>query len=412
MRISSSAIFDTNVSLLNQQHDKMLHSQQQLGTGRRMLTPADDPYASARALEISQSDSANTQYEVNRNAAKHTATNSESILKSVIELLQDVRTSAVQDGSGVLTPEDKQALATDLRMRFDELIGLANSTDGVGNYLFSGYQGRTLPFVLGNGGVQYMADDGQRMVQVDSSRQIAASESGADIFMRIKNGNGKFVVESSPYNQGTAITSQGLVSNPKLLTGQSYQLKFSVEMKNNQRVVTYDIWDPSQDQECDEPISAANPYKSGHVIELDGMQFDIKGEPADGDVINITPSVNESIFTTLEDLIGALNAANEIGGEAATTQYTNHVNRALNNIDRALENIITLRTSLGSRLREIDSLQVTGEDLGLQYKKKLSELQDVDFNKAVSDLNRQETSLTAAQKSFKQVSDLSLFNYI
>jgi len=42
----------------------------------------------------------------------------------------------------------------------------------------------------------------------------------------------------------------------------------------------------------------------------------------------------------------------------------------------------------------------------------LSELQDVDFNKAISELNQQQTSLTAAQKTFKQVSDLTLFNYL
>jgi flagellar hook-associated protein 3 FlgL len=408
MRISSSAIYDANTSLLNQQQTKLLHTQQQLGTGRRMLTPADDPYASARALEISQSDSANSQFEVNRNAAKHTATNSESILKSVIELLQDVRTSAVQDGNGILTPEDKQALATDLRGRFEELVGLANSTDGVGNYLFSGYQGRTLPFIKNNSGVQYMADDGQRMIQVDSSRQIAASESGADIFMRIKNGNGKFVVQSSQYNLGTGVTSQGVVTDPKLLTGQNYQLKFFVEMKEGYPVTTYDILDAA----TGEALSTCTPFKSGHVIEFDGMQFDISGVPAHGDVFNVTPSVNESVFTTLENLIAALNSANSTGGETAAAHYTNSVNRALNNIDRGLENIITVRTSLGSRLRELDSLQVTGEDLGLQYKKKLSELQDVDFNKAISDLNQQQTSLTAAQKTYKQVSDLSLFNYL
>ena len=409
MRISSSSIFDSNVSLLNQQNDKMLHTQQQLGTGRRMLTPADDPYASARALEISQSDSANSQFEVNRNAVKHTASTAEGILKGVIELLQDVRTSAVQDGSGVLTPEDKQALGEDLRGRFDELVGLANSTDGVGNYLFSGYQGRTLPFVLNSKGVQYAADDGQRMIQVDSSRQIAASDNGADIFMRIKNGNGQFVVQSSPNNEGTGITSQGVVTDRKLLTSQNYQVKFFVEQKAGlPPETTYDILNST----TGEVLSTCSPYKSGHVIGFDGMQFDISGAPSDGDTFNITPSINESVFTTMQDLISALDSANPQGGGAATAQYTNHVNRALNNIDHAIENVSTIRTSLGSRLREMDSLHETGEDLGLQYKKKLSELQDVDFNKAVSDLNQQQTSLTAAQKSFKQVSDLSLFNYM
>lgn len=408
MRISSSAIFDANTSLLNQQQTKMLHTQQQLGTGRRMLTPADDPYSASRALEISQSDSSNTQFETNRNAAKHTASTAEGILQSVISLLQDVRTSAVQDGSGVLTQSDKMSMATDLRGRLEELIGLANSTDGVGNYLFSGYQGRMLPFIQTKSGIEYAADDGQRTIQVASSRQMATSDSGADIFMRIKNGNGRFSVQASDANEGSGVTSQGIVTNPAELTGESYQLQFKVEIVNTRPVTTFDIVDAN----TQEVLSEANPYKSGQVINFNGMQLDISGAPADKDVFNITPSVNESIFTTLSDLISALDAENPVGGEAASAHYLNSVNRALNNIDRGMENIITVQTSLGSRLREIDSLHVTGEDLGLQYKNKLSELQDLDFNKAISDINQQQTSLTAAQKTYKQVSDLSLFNYI
>ena len=408
MRISSSAIYDTNVNMLNQQQAKLSHTQQQLASGRRMLTPADDPFASARALEVSQSDSANTQFVTNRNAAKHSTAIAESILQSVTSLLQDVRTATVGDGSGVLTKSDKMSLATDLRGRFEELVGLANSTDGLGNFLFSGYQGKTMPFVMGSGGIQYMADDGQRMIQVDSSRQLATSDSGADIFMRIKNGNGKFTLDSSTNNTGSGIFSQGTVTNPALLTGHKYKINFTVESNGGEKKTSYDVVDQSTEQ----VLSKDNRYTSGQVIDFDGVQLDISGEPANGDEFYGAPSGNESIFETLSNLINALQSENPLGGSTAKAQFTNSVNRALNNIDRGLENVSTIRTSLGSRLREIDALQVTGEDLNLQYKSKLSELQDVNFNKAVSDLNQQQTSLTAAQKSFKQVSDLSLFNYL
>lgn len=408
MRISSSAIYDTNVSMLNQQQSKLLHTQQQLASGRRMLTPADDPFASARALEVSQSDSANTQFVTNRNTAKHSTAMAETILQSVTSLLQDVRTSTIGDGSGILTTPDKHALAEDLRGRLEELEGLANSTDGIGNYLFSGYQGRTLPFVKGYSGIEYKGDDGQRMIQVDSSRQLATSDSGADIFMRIKNGNGKFTLDGSPNNTGSGIVSQGVVTNPAWLTGHDYKLSFQINTVNGMPLTTYDVIDATSEQ----VLSKCNPFVSGQVINFDGMQFDISGEPAEGDEFIIKPSENESLFKTISDLITALKSENSTGGDAAKAQYTNSVNRALNNIDRGLEKVSTIRTSLGSRLRELDALQVTGEDLGLQYKTKLSELQDVDFNKAVSDLNQQQTSLTAAQKSFKQVSDLSLFNYL
>ncbi len=408
MRISSSAIYDSNVNLLNQQQGKLLHTQQQLASGRRMLTPADDPFASVRALEVSQSDSANTQFVTNRNAAKHSTEIAETILKSVISLLQDVRTAAVGDGSGVLTTSDKKTLATDLRGRLEELVGLANSTDGIGNYLFSGYQGRTQPFVKSSSGIQYAADDGQRMIQVNSSRQLATSDSGADIFMRIKNGNSKFVVSGSSDNTGNGVFSQGAVTNPALRTYHNYQIEFHVDKSSGETKTSYDVLDLT----TKELLSEGNSFSSGHAINFDGMQFDISGEPGDSDTFLVSPSENESLFTTLSNLMSALENDNPLGGSAAKAQYTNSVNRALNNIDRGLENISTIRTSIGSRLRELDALQATGEDVGLQYKSKLSELQDVDFNKVVSDLNQQQTSLTAAQKSFKQVSDLSLFNYL
>jgi len=39
-------------------------------------------------------------------------------------------------------------------------------------------------------------------------------------------------------------------------------------------------------------------------------------------------------------------------------------------------------------------------------------LQDVDYNKAITDLTQQQTGLQAAQKSFLQVMNLSIFNYM
>lgn len=396
MRISTSAIYNANISMLNQQQAKLLQTQQQLASGRRMLTPADDPIAAARALEIIQSDASNTQYATNRNAARHAASLSESILQSVTSLLQDVRTTAVQAGGGALTPYDKQTLASALSGRLEELMSLANSTDGTGNFLFSGYQGRTQPFSGSASGVQYMADDGQRMVQVSSSRQLAASDSGSDIFMRTKNGNGTFVARPASGNNGTGIASQGIVTNPALLTGNSYQVNFT-------SATTYDVINTTTSG----AVSTGNTYTSGQAISFDGMQFDVSGAPANGDTFTLTPSTNESIFKTISDLITTLETTS-----ATPATFSNNLSKALNMLDRGLDKVLTVRASLGSRLIELDALQTTGEDIGLNYKTTLSQLQDVDYNKGISELNQQQLSLTAAQKSFRQISDLSLFNYL
>lgn len=399
MRISTSTLYNANVNVLNQQQAQLLHTQQQISTQRRILTPADDPIASARVLDVSQADASNSQYATNRNTALHSTSMSEGVLQSVTNLLQDVRTLAVNAGSGVLNNSDRQTIATDLSGHLEELLALANSTDGIGNYLFSGFQGKTQPFANSNAGVQYQTDDGQRMIQVSSSRQLAASDSGADIFMRIKNGNGTFTTQATPANVGSGIVSSGTVTNPTLLTGNNYQVTFSVVAG----VTTYSVTNTTPGALVRVPVAAGTPYVSGQVISFDGLQLNVTGAPASGDAFIVAPSTNESIFKTISNLITALRTPIPPGGAIAT---------ALNSLDRGMDNVLTVRASLGTRMRELDALQSAGESMGVQYKQTLSQLQDVDLNKALSDLAQQRTSLEAAQKSFLAVSGLSLFNYM
>lgn len=400
MRISSGSVFDTNVAMLNQQQTTLLHTNQQISTGRRMLTPADDPAASANVLQVAQADGSNTQYTTNRNAAKSSIGLSEAILQSVTAVIHDAKEMAVEAGNGALSPDDRKSIGTALQGRLDEMVALSNSTDGTGNYLFSGFQGKTIPFVNTAAGVQYMGDDGQRKVQVSSSRQMPISDSGADIFMRIRSGNGKFVSEASENNTGSASVGQGSVTNPSLLTGTGYQLNFTSP-------TSYDVTDSHGWL-----VSRDNQYGSGEAIILPGMQISMMGTPATGDTFTVSMSANEGLFKTMSDLITALNTTNPLGEAATSGQLTSSLSKAMSGLDQGLDRVLTVRAALGARMNELDSLQATGEDLGLQYKQTLSTLQDLDYNKAISDLNRQTTSLTAAQKSFKQVAELSMFNYM
>ena len=409
MRVSSGSVFDTNVAMLNQQQSTLLHTNQQVASGKRMLTPADDPAASANALQVSQADGTNVQFTTNRNAVKSSTGMAEAVLQSVSSLLTDAKTMAVQAGNGALSPADRQSVAGELQGRLDQLLALANSTDGSGNYLFSGFQGKTIPFVNTALGVQYMADDGQRMIQVSSSRQMAASDSGADIFMRVKNGNGTFATEASASNTGAAAIGQGSVTSAPLLTGSRYQLSFTSP-------TTYTVTETKSNGEVLPPIPAAPDapynYVSGEAFNLPGMQLSMIGIPAAGDTFTVAPSANEGLFKTMSDLITALNTTNPNGAAATSAQLTSSLSKAMSGLDQGLDRVLTVRASLGARMNELDSLQATGEDLGLQYKQTLSTLQDLDYNKAISDLNRQTTSLTAAQKSFKQIAELSMFNYM
>ena len=402
MRISSNTFFDNNVAAMGQQQSRLMQTQLQASTGRKIVTASDDPVASARALEISQADTTNTQYTTNRNAASHTLTMSEGVLQSVTSLIQDVRTEAVTAGDASLTDIARQGIANGLSSRLQELVGLANSTDGLGNYLFSGYQSKTQPFVDTAAGMGYWGDDGQRQVQVSAGHQISSSGSGADIFMRIRNGNGTFVTQATVTNSGSGIASIGNVSNPALLTGHNYQIVFTVAAG----VTTYGV----NDTTLGVPVSSGNTYVSGQAISFDGIQLDVKGAPANGDSFTVTPSTNESLFTTISNLITALKTPVVSAGGSA--QLSSSLAQVIGNLDNAQEGVLATRATIGLRLNEIDALQATGDNLGLQFKQTLSQLQDTDYTKTLSDLTMQQMQLQAAQKSFAQVSGLSLFSYL
>jgi|CXWL01.1.fsa_nt_gi flagellar hook-associated protein 3 FlgL len=402
MRVSTNTIYETGTNLMLQQQDALVKTQQQLSTGRRILAPSDDPIAAAQALNVTQSESLNKQYAVNRASASSSLGLEENILKQVTSLLQDVHGTAVHGGNSTLTDADRKILATELRSKLDSLVGLANTTDENGQFLFSGYQASTKPFVQTGLNVQYSGDQGQRLNQVGPARQLAISDSGTDIFERIKNGNGVFATAANSLNLGTGVIDGGSVITPASLTGANYDITFTVAAG----VTTYDIVNTTTGL----PVSSANPYVGNSTISFDGIQLSIKGNPANGDKFTVSPSSNQSIFKTVSDLITALETPSS--GQPGGTRLANSLSTALQGINNSLEHVLTKQSSIGARMNEIDTLESVGSDQDIQFKQLLSQLQDVDFAKAISDFQRQNLYLQAAQQSYTKISGLSLFNYI
>jgi flagellar hook-associated protein 3 FlgL len=398
MRISTSQIYNANVASLNNLQVQIANTTQQMATGQRILSPADDPVGAARASELIQSDSTNTQYTTNRTAAINTLSLAEGVLDGATSLLQDVHTTVVS-ASG-LSDANRKALALHIQSRMNDLLGMANTTDGAGSYLFSGAQGSVKPFVETAGGVVYQGDDVQRNVQVASSRQIASTDSGADIFMRVRNGNGTFQAVPGVANAGSGIISQGVVTDSSLYTGQSYRVVFNT-------ATSYDIQDVPGGTTL-----ASGAYVSGQAISYGGVQVEIKGTPSAADTFDISPSQNVSVFDTLNNLVQLLNTP--LAGATAAVVAANKqaMSDSLGELNQDLNAVLGVRATIGSRLNELDSLQEIGDQLGLQYKASLSKIQDTDYNKAITDLTQQKLMLQAAQQSFAQVSKLSLFNYI
>ncbi len=402
MRISTSMMYDMGIARIGEQQSALARTQQEVATGRRIVTPSDDPIGASSAMNVSGSDAQNSQFSVNRSSAISSLALEDGILQGVTELIQDVKTSVIAVGNPMVGDTERGFMATELRARFEQLLGYANSTDGTGNYLFSGYQSGTVPFSASGTSAAYAGDAGNRQLQVASGRQLAVNDSGLDVFQNIRAGNGSFTTAAAAGNTGSGLVSTGSVLDPASLTRHDYQINFSVVAG----VTTYSVVDTT----AGSTLSSGNPYTSGNAIAFDGLQFEVSGSPANGDQFSVAPSPNQSIFQTIGDLIDLLSTP--VVGAAGAASLNNGLTAANSNLDNALDNVSTVRAAVGSRLNELDALGVVGDDLHIQYQKTLSELQDTDYNTALSTLAQQQTSLEAAQKSFVKVMGLSLFNYL
>lgn len=404
MRISIGMIYDSNVTTLNQQQAKLLQTQQQLATGRRLLTPSIDPAAAAQALDVSHADATNTQYTTNRDSLKSTLTQMDSTLQGITGVLQDIRTTLVGSSYSNYTDSDRLNMANALQSRLDQLVGMANTKDANGSYLFSGFQSKTQPFSNTAAGYAYFGDDGKKLTQISDTLQVGATQSGADIFMRIKNGNGVFATQAAAANAGTGLMSQGSVTNPTALTGNNYSISFAVAAG----VTTYSVTNTTTGA----AVLTAQPFTAGQAISFDGMQMTVQGAPANGDQFTVAPSSNVSIFKNIVDAIAALKEPIPAGNAVQANALVGTLSNIVVNMDRGLASISAANTVVGVTWNALDNAQAMGDNLGLNYKQTLSSLQDTDYNKAATDLAQQQLSLQAAQKSFVQVSNLSLFTYM
>ena len=194
MRVATTTLFNISRIGLQRLSSDQARLQEQMTTGRRILSPSDDPVASARVLSVSQTSSINQQYTTNSESADSALSITEANLAQIVDVIQNIQTLAVDAGNATQTAEEKKMLNAELQGRYQELLGLANSTDGNGVYLFSGFQGGIKPFTeSAYGQVNYNGDEGVRKIQISFGRQIPISENGNEVFRNIKNGNGTFV---------------------------------------------------------------------------------------------------------------------------------------------------------------------------------------------------------------------------
>lgn len=313
MRISTQMMYQQNMRGITDSQSKWLSYGEQMSTGKRVNRPSDDPIAASQAVVLSQAQAQNSQYTLARSFASQRVGLEESVLGQVTTALQSAQDKIVYAGNGSLSDNDRSSIATDLQGIRDQLLNLANSTDGNGRYIFAGYKTDAPAFDQATG--KYDGGDTPIRQQVDSARNMQISHTGQEVFE-------SFASNAAPEPDGSA------------------------------------------------------PEKN--------------------------------LFKILDNVIAALKTPVS-GDQGKTDQMNLDIDKANRGLRNSLDNVLTVRADLGTKLTELDALDTLGSDRALGQTQQMSDLVDVDWNAAISSYTMQQAALQASYKAFSDMQGMSLF---
>ncbi|MDR7341939.1 flagellar hook-associated protein 3 FlgL [Pantoea alhagi] len=317
MRLSTGMMYDQQMRGVTNAQSSWLKAGEQLSTGKRVVNPSDDPLAAAQAVVLSQAQAENSQYQLARNFATQSVSLEESTLQNVTSAVQSAQTLVISAGNGALSDDDRASYATQLEGVRNQLLNLANSTDGNGRYIFAGYNSGSAPFTEdASGKVVYNGGSEAITQKVDASRTMTTSHTGEQVFKSI----------------------------------------------------------------------TSNAVK----------------EPNNG-------ASEKDIFATLDSAISALKQPIQNGDEATKAASKDALDKATRGLSNSLNNVLAVRSELGTQLDELDKLDSLGKDRSTLQATKMSGLVDVDYTSAISKYTMQQQALQASYKTFSDMSQMSLF---
>lgn len=394
MRISTTTFQNDAVSQMQALQTAMAETQQQLSTGLKLQTAADDPTGMAQVNQMNVQLSASQQYVTNGNTVSTNLKLEEQALSDATNVMQNARDLTVQANNSALTAAQRQDIAVQLQQDLQSLVAIANRTDGNGDHLFGGYASGGAPFAQSGNTVTYSGANAVSQVQIGANQSISGGDTGATAFMNVPAGNGTFTTAAAAANTGSASIDPGSVTNLSAWVPDTYTISFT---------------SPTQYQVTNSagaPVTSGS-FKSGDTIAFNGAQMTVSGTPAAGDQLTVAPAGKASAFNTLATLVGTLN-----NPSLSNAQIVTRIGGALQQIDSAISNFSSVSASVGARLNSITTTQATAQSTQTTLSTNIGQLTNTDYAAATTRLGTEELSLQAAQASYASIARLSLFSYI
>jgi flagellar hook-associated protein 3 FlgL len=406
MRVSTFENFSTSATQMDNLQSQINTLYQEISSGQDLTTPSDNPTGAAQAVQLSATSAALSQYETNQTSAQSSLQIEDQTLSSVNTTLNSIYSLVMEAGNGVLTDSNRTAIATQMQGDLQQLVTLSNTTDGAGNYIFAGFKAGTQPFTTNpDGSVSYQGDAGTRTVQVSQNTSVAETDNGASVFLSVPGIGSAAVPAAGANNTGSGTIGAVSVTNTSAAGNQD---PYTITIGGSSAAPTYTITDGTTGT-----TSAAQAFTAGAAISLGGESVTISGTPNAGDTFSVTPATQSTtnVFSIVNSIISALKTP-VASGTAGQATLSNALATLTTQLQNSMSNVQTVQASVGGREQQIKAIQSVTSTSALQTSNSLSNLTSTDMTSAISQYELLQNTLSAAQKAFVQVTQMSLFQYM
>jgi flagellar hook-associated protein 3 FlgL len=400
MRVSTAGLYAGMLGSLLDAQARLARTQEQVASGRRINSPADDPIGATRIESLTRQIEAGRQYARNADAVGNRLQFAEQALADLGSSLNRVRELVLQASNATVDPASRALIRGEVAGRVQEMLDIANRQDAQGEYLFAGLASLTRPFERTDAGVVYRGDQGQRQQPVGATQRVTDGDSGFAVFEGIPAGNGTFVTRPAAGNAGTGVIGVGNVLDPTAWPGGTFTLRF----------VAASAWQVVDSAVPVPNVVASGSYSRGQAIEFAGVSVEVSGQPAAGDTFTVSDAGRVGFFAALDELVATLGVSTATPAERA--QFQSRIAGGLAQLEQSLGSMQQVRASVGVRLGTVENAVAAQDNLEIDLQSLLSSIRDLDYAEAVSRLNQQFVALQAAQQSLARVGQLSLFDYL
>ncbi len=169
MRITNGMMINSMMRTMSRNLNNMEKLEQNLATGKKFLTPSDDPIGVSKSLRLNTDVANMEQYKRNAEDAISWLDTTEMAIENIGTVFQRARELTVQAANETNSLDERTAISSEIKQLKEQIITIGNTTYA-GSYIFSGYK-TNMPLLDESGNYYLDASSG------DTTHTLSTTES-------------------------------------------------------------------------------------------------------------------------------------------------------------------------------------------------------------------------------------------